>query len=255
MYDKFEKTIKTARGFIIKNSPQILTAIGISGMIGSTILAVKATPKALELIKKRKKELKVDDLDWKEVILTSWKPYLPAGTLCITSAICILGATRISTKRQAALATAYTLSERAFSTYRDKVIETIGSKKEKRMRDEIAQDNINKDNEKRQIIITAKGQTLCKDSISGRYFRSDLDTIRKAVNDLNREMNHHNYISLNKFYSIIGLDGIKEGDMIGWNIDRGLIELDFDACITDTDEPCIVIDYNITPKEGFDKYI
>ena len=91
------------------------------------------------------------------------------------------------------------------------------------------------------------------DSISGRYFRSDLDTIRKVVNSLNREMTHQNYISLNKFYSELGLPGIKDGDYIGWNIDRGLIELDFDACITDTDEPCIVIDYNITPDKGFDR--
>ena len=127
-------------------------------------------------------------------------------------------------------------------------------KKEKKIRDEIAQDRVNQDNgEKRQIIITPKGQTLCMDSISGRYFRSDLDTIRKVVNSLNREMTHQNYISLNKFYSELGLPGIKEGDYIGWNIDRGLIELDFDACITDTDEPCIVIDYNITPDKGFDR--
>ena len=241
---KLENGIKAIRGFIVKNAPQILTGIGISGMIGSTVLAVKATPKALELLNDKKEELNTDTLTFKETIVTAWKPYVA----------CIISATTISTKRQTALATAYTLSERAFSTYKDKVIETIGEKKEKKIRDEIAQDRVNEDNgEKRQIIITPKGQTLCMDSISGRYFRSDLDTIRKVVNYLNREMTHQNYISLNKFYSELGLPGIKEGDYIGWNIDRGLIELDFDACITDTDEPCIVIDYNITPDKGFDK--
>lgn len=241
------------RKFIIKNSPQILTGIGISGMIGSTVLAVKATPKACELINNRKKELN-KDIDYKEIIQIAWKPYIPAFCLGIGSIACILGASAINSKRQAALATACAISERTFLTYRDKVIETIGEKKEKKLRDAIAQEQINNDNfDKKQIIITSKGQTLCMDKISGRYFKSDLDTIRKLVNELNREMTYQNYISLNKFYSGLGLDGIKDGDYIGWNIDKGLIELDFSACITDSDEPCIVIDYNITPKYGFDR--
>lgn len=128
---KLENGIKAIRGFIVKNAPQILTGIGISGMIGSTVLAVKATPKALELLNDKREELNTDTLTFKETIATAWKPYIPAGTLCITSVACIISATTISTKRQTALATAYTLSERAFLTYKDKVIETIGEKKEK----------------------------------------------------------------------------------------------------------------------------
>ena len=254
MNNLIRNSFNNTRQFVIKNSPQILTGIGISGMIGSTVLAVKATPKACELLNNRKKELNIDVLDYKEIIQVAWKPYIPAFCLGVGSVACILGASVINSKRQAALATACAISERTFLTYRDKVIETIGEKKEKKLRGEIAQDRINNDNlEKRQIIITPKGQTLCMDSISGRYFRSDLDTIRKIVNELNREMTHQNYISLNKFYSSLGLDGIKDGDYIGWNINQGLIELDFSACITDTDEPCIVIDYNMAPKAGFDR--
>lgn len=256
MNDKIQNGIKSIRCFISKNSPQILTGLGIAGMIGSTIFAVKATPKALDLLAAKKDELNTDELSVKEIITTAWKPYIPAGILCITSTCCLISATTISTKRQAALATAYTLSEKAFTTYKNKVIETIGEKKEKKIREEIAQDSVSKDNgEKRQIIITPSGQTLCMDSISGRYFRSDLDTIRKAVNELNRELLTSNYISLNKFYSSIGLEGIKDGDYIGWNVDKGLLELDFDACITDTDEPCIVIDYNIMPHNDYNKFI
>ena len=251
---KLNQGIKAVRGFIIKNSPQILTGIGISGMIFSTVLAVKATPKAVELLENKKKELNADTLSFKEMAETAWKEYIPAGSACLASTVCLICATTISHRRQAALATAYSISEKAFHTYRDKVVETIGEKREKKIRDQIAQDRVNENNgEKRQIIITPKGQTLCMDSISGRYFRSDLDTIRKIINDLNREMTHQNYISLNRLYSTLGLDSIKNGDYIGWNINSGLIELDFDACITDTDEPCIVIDYNIMPKEGFDR--
>ena len=51
------------------------------------------------------------------------------------------------------------------------------------------------------------------------------------------------------------IEAIKDGDYIGWNVDKGLVELDFDACITDTDEPCIVIDYNIMPYNDYNRYM
>ena len=95
---------------------------------------------------------------------------------------------------------------------------------------------------------------MCKDSISGRYFRSDLDTIRKIMNELNRKMLIDNSISLNEYYSAIGLDNVKDGDYMGWSVDSGLIELNFDACIANDDEPCIVIDYNIIPFKGYNIY-
>lgn len=254
MHDKLINIYNTTKGFMVKHSPEILTGIGIAGMISSTVLAVKATPKAISLIEEKKKENRTDKLTTKEIIITAWRPYIPTVIVSISSITCLIGASSIHLKRNLALSTAYSLSDRAFRTYRDKVIETIGERKEKSIRDKIAQDNVDQNPvSQRQILVTSKGQTLCLDSISGRYFRSDLDTIRKAVNDLNRQLTYHNYISLNEYYYAIGLDQVKYGDNMGWNIDNGLIELDFGATITDTDEPCITIDYDIGPKEGFDR--
>ena len=39
-------------------SPEILIGAGISGMISSTVMAVKSTPKAMTLIKEKKKGIK-----------------------------------------------------------------------------------------------------------------------------------------------------------------------------------------------------
>ena len=50
------------------------------------------------------------------------------------------------------------------------------------------------------------------------------------------------YISLNEFYYAIGLDGIKVGEDLGWNIDTGYIELDFSSQLAKDDTPCLVID-------------
>ena len=209
----------------------------------------------MQLIEEHKKELKADELTIKETVLTAWKPYIPAAVSTLASTACIIAGCTVNCRRNAALSTAYALSERALITYRDEVIKTIGEKKEKELRGRIAQSEVDKDKvSKQQIIITSKGNTLCKDSISGRYFKSDMDAIRKACNELNRKMMMENYISLNQFYDTIGLDHIKDGDYLGWNIDNGLIELDFDACISDTDEPCIVIDYNVMPVKGYDRF-
>lgn len=256
MNEKVTKFFKSSRKFLGKHSPEILTGIGVTGMITTTVLAVKATPKAMILIDEKKKELDMEDLTAIETVKAAWKPYIPAITLGVASASCIIGASAVNAKRNAALATAYAISERTLIRYRDKVIDTIGEKKEKDIREKVAQDQVNeKPVSNSQIILTSKGNTLFKDSISGRYFKSDMDTINKVINELNRQMIHQNYIALNEFYYDIGLDPIKSGGSLGWNLDGGLIEVEYNACIADNDEPCIVIDYSVAPRYDFDKLL
>ena len=252
---KFKNILNTTRRFLYGNTPEILTGIGITGMITSTILAVRATPRALELLDIKKKEVDDDVLTIQETIKTAWKPYIPATVSMIISTTCLISAVAVNNRRNTALVTAYTLSEKAFTSYRNQVIEDVGKNKEKRIKDKVSQKQVdNNPPNKNQIILTNKGNTLLQDTISGRYFRSDLDSVRKAMNELNKELLHNDSISINDYYSLIGLTGIKGGDDIGWTVSKGLVEFDFSACIVNDDEPCIVIDYNIVPFTGFNKY-
>lgn len=271
MNTKLTNMFKNARKFLGKHSPEILTGIGIAGWISTTVLAVKATPKALELIKDeidRQNDQNVRDavangedncayitkLKPVDLVKTCWKPYLPALGLSLASTSCIIGANAIHYKRNAALATVYAISERTLLRYKDKVIETLGEKKEKEISDKVAQKNVNDHKvSDRSIIITSKGNTLCMDSFSGRYFRSDIDTIKKAINKINRDLTYDHYVSLNTVYGEIGLDNVKNGELLGWNLDNGLIEPSFSTCLADNDEPCVVIDFYIQPKYDFDK--
>lgn len=256
MNEKLTKAINSSKKFLGKHSPEILTGIGITGMITTTVLAVKATPKALILIEEKKKELNVNSLTVLETIQAAWKPYIPAVSLCVVSTSCLIGASAVNAKRNAALATAYAISERTLVRYRDKVIETIGEKKEKELRERISQDEVDKKKlSDSQVIITSKGDTLCLDSISGRYFKSDIDKINKAVNEINRQLTYQNYVSLNDFYYELGLEGIKTGSLIGWNLDDGLIKIEFNTCLADDGTPCLVVDYSISPKYDFDKFM
>ena len=140
------KVVKNTKASVSKHSPEILTGIGIAGMIGTTVIAVRATPKALKLLE-AERELKAEngeEISKTDIIKTTWKCYIPAAVTGTVSVVCLIGASSVNHKRNAALVTAYTISETAFSEYRDKVIESIGEKKEREIRDEVAKDKIAK---------------------------------------------------------------------------------------------------------------
>lgn len=258
---------KIFKGFthsLSKHSPEILTGVGIAGMITTSILVAKATPKALQLIEDAEYQKNIDHehvdeiekLTPIEVVRAAWKPYIPAAITCVTSIACLIGASSVHVKRNAALATVYKISETAINEYKEKVVETIGEKKEQVIREKIHEDRMKKDPVgKSEIILTEKGNTLCYDSISGRYFKSDIDKIKRAENELNKRMLDDMYISLNELYDELGLGNTSIGDLLGWNLDQGLIEIHFSSQLAEDGTPCVVIDYNNAPKYDFSSFV
>ena len=265
------KYFKMVKQLAKKRSPEILKGIGIAGMITTTILAVKATPKALQLIEEEKNRRtdkilegmspNEDENCWQvvklkpiEVAKVAWKPYIPAVLLGASSVACLIGANSVHARRQAALYSAYKLSETAFTEYRDKVLETVGEETEKEVRDKVAKDKVEKNPaSKTEIYMTGKGESLFYDPISDRHFMSDIETIRKIVNDLNYAMGYGSemYVSLSQLYDELGLKHTSISDNIGWNIRDGLIEPDFSSQI-DEGKPCIVLDWLKVPSYNFD---
>ena len=251
---KLPNFIKKAGRSISNHSPEILTGIGIAGMITSTVLAVKATPKAVQIIEEEKKEKETEKLPAKDIVKITWKCYIPSAVTCAASVACLIGARSVQSKRTAALATAYKLSETALNDYREKVIETIGEKKEKNIRDEVAKEQVKRDQvSTKEIILTEKGNTLCYDVISGRYFKSDIEKIKRAENELNKKLLSEMYLSLNEFYDALGLKPTSLGNELGWNLDDGLIDIHFSSQIADNDTPCVVVDYHIAPRCGYER--
>ena len=239
---------------LAKHSPEILIGCGIAGMLTTTVLAVKATPKALHLIEQKKKEKGLERLTMVDTVKATYKCYLPAAGIAVASIACLVGSNKISTKRTAVMTTAYTLADTAYREYRSKVIETIGEKKEEAIRDKIAQDKIDKNPvEKNEVIIIDKGNTLCYDTLSGRYFKTDIDKIKRAENELNRALLYDMYVSLNDFYRKVGLEDLPMGDDLGWKCDDGLLELSLSSHLTSNDEPCLVISFSIAPRYDYYK--
>lgn len=241
-----------------KHSPEILLGVGIAGMFSTTIMAVKATPKVYSTIEKEKeiRRLECDpELTKKEIFKMSWKAYLPAAIMFTCSTVCIIGANSVNSKRNAVLTTACHVSERALAEYRDKVVEVIGEEKEKEIRDKVAEDRMKKDPVTTNSVFVAKGDTLCYDTITGRYFKSDMQKLKNAENVLNHILITGDYCSLNEFYDELELPATEMGSSVGWNIKNGLVELYFSAQIADDGQPCIVVNYDIEPTYNFDKMI
>lgn len=252
MKKEIAKSFLSLKTAIKKHSPEILTGIGIAGMITTTVMAVRATPKALILIEERKEEIGAEKLEAMDMIKTAWACYIPAAITGTLSVACLIGASSVNARRNAALATAYTLSESALKDYQGKVIETFGDKKNEAVKDAVAKDKVEKNPViTREVIITEKGNTLCYDAISGRYFKSDIEKIKKAECELNRQILDDMYVSLNDFYYEIGLDSVKLGDELGWNVDSGYIDLSFSSQLASDGTPCLVIDYSVAPRYDY----
>lgn len=249
------KFFKNVKDVTTRHKPEILMFIGATGLLTTTFMAVRATPKALKHIEDEKKRLNTDKLTVVETVKVTWKDYVPATITGTASLICLIGSSSENLKRGAALTAAYKISETALTDYKDAVKELIGDKKMQEVKDKITKKHIDKNPvSKNSVIITEKGSTLCYDAISGRYFYSDMDRIKKAEHVVNRRILNEMYISLNEFYDELDLDHIPLGNDLGWKVEDGYIELTFGSHLTDDGRPCLVIEYNVAPKRSFDRF-
>ena len=240
---------------LVKHSPEILTGIGIAGMVATTILAVRATPKALEHIDAATYE-KQEPLTPVETVKTCWKCYIPATVTGVASIACLIGSSTVSNKRNAALAAAYTLSDTAFREYREKVVETIGEKKDQAVRDAVAKERVEKTKpaHSNEIIVTGNGETVCYDWYTSRTFKSDIDKLKTAVNELNSQMLDEGHVNLNDFYYALGVPSAGIGDTLGWSYNKdGLVKLSLSSQL-DNGVPVMVVDFQTAPYYGYEKY-
>lgn len=237
---------------VVDNSPLILTYISVAGVVSTAVLAVKATPKALQDIINAQ-TFAENDLTPKETVEVAWKHYIPAAATGAVTIACIIGAHNVHARRNAALITVYSLTETALKEYQAKVKEQIGENKERKVRDEIAKDYIaNTPMVNSEVLITGTGEQLCYDSFTGRYFKSDIETIRRAQNDINARVLNEMYASHNDFYRLIGLPGTTYGEEVGWRTDN-LMDLEYSSHLAEDGRPCLCIEYHVAPVRNYYK--
>ena len=241
---------------ISKQKPLIMTTIGIMGSIGALYSAFKVAPKAKEILNK----IENNKPEGEKKTTTLWKktkaiaPIVwPVVVMEGVSIGCSVGSYKMSTKRLSALATAYAISERRFSDYKDEVIKQIGKNKEKKIHDEAIANELQKHPiSNTNEIIMLPGKTLCYDGWTGRYFYSDMETLRSIENNLKDRLRDEMYISLNDLYYELDIAPTEVGDEMGWNVDNP-ISFSFSSNIAPNNEPCLIVDYDVYPRFDFRK--
>lgn len=240
--------LKQIGKFVDSNSPVILTGMGLAGMITTVVFGIKATPKAEKIIKCEESQLE-RPLTKVEIVKHTWKCYIPTVAMGAASAVCIIGGQSVSLRRNAALAGLYAFTDNTLKEYQDKVIETVGEKKNTDILDGMAKDIVDQNPVNELNVIRAGGDHLCYDPLTGRYFRSDIELINRAVNNLNKCLIDDRYETLNDFYYLLGLPEVNSivGEDLGWNTDK-LLDLGFSSQLASNGEPCIVLRYDVAPK-------
>jgi len=251
---------KQAQKFASDHAPLILTAVGTAGVITTGALAFKGGFRAADILAEAWLEQvsgydpdSVSEIPLKRKLALTWTCYVPACGVGLLTIGAIVGANQIGTRRAAAMAAAYSISEKAFEEYRDKVQEKLGDNKERKIRDEVNHDRVNRDGptSENTIVVTGDGDQTFQDSWSGRYFKSTVEGVNQAVNQLNHTVNLEGQASLTDFYELLGLSRTLESDELGWKADK-LLDIYLSAVMHDNAKvPVLAIEYRVVPSRDY----
>lgn len=228
------------------NSPTLLAGIAITGVVTTAYLTARAAVEGAEVIQAEEAESGThgDPKErLKERTKLTWRLYIPAGVSAGVTIGCIVGSTRINNRRLAAAQAAFALSERAWSEYREKVVDEIGKKKEQKLRDDLAEEKVHSAASGSPALVLGSGDVLCCELYSGRFFTSNAETLRRSVNEVNHQLNIHDLVSLDEWYWKIGLEGTQHSSNLGWGSEK-LLELELSTVLTPDDKPCLAFGYN-----------
>lgn len=235
--------VKRAAKHLSDNSPSYLTGLGAAGLVGTAYLAHKV---AFEI---RGELAEIQPLTAREKVERYWKRYIPVALVGATSLFCIISSTVVSSRRNLAIAAAASLSEIALREFQAKTLEVVGPNKERQIREGVAQDRI--DRNYGDVIIATKDEVACFDTYSGRPFSSTIEKIRRAENEVNAECINGMPVSLNEFYSKIGLPPIRAGEIVGWDSAHLLEVKTFALLVKDGAEPVIAIGFQEDPRNSW----
>lgn len=232
-----------------KNSPSFLVAGGIVGMIGSTVLACRATLKLEDVLDEAKEEIdRTRTLEHYErnqyslretqrevsAIYTKTtveivKLYTPSVVLGSASVAALISSHNILSRRNAALGAAYAAVDRGFREYRQRVVEKYGEEEDRNFRygtEEV--EIIDEETGKKKTVTRVGRQDPSQyakffDELADNWQRDPeynvyfLKCQQNYVNDLLRARGH---VFLNEVYDRLGIPRTRAGAVVGWILSK-----------------------------------
>ena len=235
----------SAQLFLKKNGSTILTCLGAAGVVATTVLAVKATPKAMAVIKKAEEE-KGKKLTKLETVKVAAPAYIPTALTGLSTIACIFGANVLNKHTQASLMSAYALIDSTYKEYKQKVSDVFGEEGERYVREEI----VKNDYEDLDITPTDTDKDLFFDFFSLRYFESTKERVEMAEDKFNELLSTRGWVRLNDFYDFLGLPFLDCGFDLGWTTSEyGQIDFNHDVTTVGMDDnlECNIISFAVDP--------
>ena len=239
--------------FCRRNASTILTCAGGVGVVATSVIAVKATPKAMQLLEEAKQK-KGEDLTKLESVRIAGPAYIPAILVGASTIACIFGANILNKRQQAAMASAYALLDNSYKEYKKKVVDLYGEQVDEKIKGEVAKD-------KYEPIEMGDDGELFYDYFSERYFTSTLYDVQRAEYQVNRDIQMQGYSTLNDFYENLGIDPIPGGDELGWseggNLERywqDWLDFNHQKVVMDDGLECIIVTFFGEPYHEFDGF-
>lgn len=250
--------VKKVGDFAHVNSPTIFAGLAIAGVAATAVMTARATVKATKIVEEAtcldpdtKEEIKPTKMD---VVAMTWKYYLPPVLMAATTIGAIVMGHHIHNKRQVALAGLYSVSQDALKEYQEKAEQIVGKNKSDKIKDGIIEDKlIQNPISQRGVIATGYGDTLCYDTWSGRYFKSDINEIKHGVDEFRVRLMAGEACSINDLYEYLNLDTIGGGYDVGWAPSKP-IDIRYVSKLASDGTPCFVIDYAVPPRWSFQEY-
>ena len=241
--------------FFKRNASTILTTVGAVGVVATSVMAVKATPKAMLFLEKAEEE-KGGKLTKLETVKVAGPVYIPAVIMGASTIACIFGANALNKRNQAALMSAYALLDSSYKEYKSKIETVYGEGTDDRIKEEIAKDKYEESD-----VEPDDGKLLFYDEFSRRYFNSTIEKVQQAEYYLNRDLAMRDYAYLNEFYEYLGIETIDSGWKYGWSTGACLdcywqnwIDFNHKKVTMDDGLECTIITIFQDPIINFEEY-
>lgn len=215
------------RQFWHRNASTVLTCLGGVGVVATSVMAIKATPKALKKIEEAKEE-KGDELSKWEIVKTAGPTYVPTILVGASTIACIFGSNILNKRHQANLASAYALLNESYKQYQNKVKEIYGEEAHQEIMEAIAAEKAENmavqapgyvDNNRLYVDEKCGETRLFYDEYGDRFFETTLEQVISAEYHINRNYVLRGYTVLNELYDFLGLEPTDYGNELGWAID------------------------------------
>lgn len=251
--------------FFKRNAPTILTVLGGAGIVVTSVMAVKATPKALEILEEAKEE-KGEDLTPIEIVKAAGPVYIPTVIIGVSTLACVFSANALNKRQQAALSSAYALIDSSFKEYKGKLKELYGEETHNNVVNAIAVEKAEDMCIRNSYMCgtcslseeaSDSEPRLFYDMHSGRYFESTIEQVLNAEYHLNRNYILRGYAYLNELYEFLGIEETDYGSVMGWAPhDDGMYWIEFNhrKVVMDDGLECYILEMPFEPTYDFFEY-